>query len=181
MRTARTAALLLLLGLALGTSACSRPDRTPEGAVQLFRRAAYEGNVAAAYQLLSSSSRRELEERARLANAQAGAARPLKPEDLLALGREPSSREAPQVRVLDVQGDHARVELVVGGKGTVQGAVVTPQREVLELIREGGAWRIVLPKPPPEPAAPASRPASQPASRPTPPASAPAPAPAPAP
>jgi hypothetical protein len=150
MRT--IAPLWLAVLLAPGAAGCGSKDRTPEGAVELFVRAAQEGDAAEVFRLLAPRCQQELQRKARLANAQA-AGRPFKPEDLLATGREVSRYEVTQIRTLSVQGDRARVEIADARKGV---------RESLELERVGESWRVVLPSPAAgAPSSPASAPASQ--------------------
>lgn len=149
----RTVALLrLAVVLVPGAAACGGKDRTPEGAVELFVRAAQEGDAAEVYRLLAPRCQQELQRKARLANAQA-AGRRVNPEDLLATGREAPRYEVTQIRKLSVDGNRARVEIADARKGA---------RESLELERVGEVWRVVLPSPA---AGTASPPASAPASQ----------------
>jgi len=159
----RCAAGLLVLGLLGG--GCGGKDRSPQGAVELFLRAIQEGDAAEVYRLLAPSSQRELQQKAQLAKAQA-AGRVVKPQELLAVGGDHHREEIGQIRVIDVEGERARVEI---GDAKIPGG----PREILMLERVEGRWRVVLPRPlSPMPAdapapAPATRPASRPASQPS--------------
>ena len=148
------------LALLLASAGCGSKDRTPEGAVERFLHAAQDGDAAEVYRLLTPSSQHELQEKARLAHAQA-AGRLVKPEHLLAVGREMPRLEVTQIRAISVAGDRAQVSIASLKKGL---------RETLQLERVNGLWRVRLPQPL-KPATPASQPATQPATRP---ASAPA-------
>jgi hypothetical protein len=156
MRVAWLSGVLALIQVGGG---CAGKDRSPQGAVELFLRAIQEGDSAEVYRLLAPSSQRELEQRAQLAKAQA-AGRAVKPQELLAVGRDPYRYgEISQIRSLGVEGDRARVEIADARR---PGA----PRETLALERVEGRWRVVLPRPAPVEApasAPATRPASQPA------------------
>jgi hypothetical protein len=150
MRHARLA--LALAGLA--AAGCRGKDRTPEGAAELFLRGTQEGDQAEVYRMLAPESQRELQERARVAQAQSGG-RVVKPEHLLAVGREMPRLEVNRIRPVSVQGGRAEVAIGNLRKGL---------QETLQLERVGDVWRVILPKPPPAPASqPATRPASVPA------------------
>ena len=149
----RERAPLLAMGL-LVVAGCGGKDRTPEGAVELFLRAAQEGDAAEVYRLLAPSTQRELQQKARLAHAQA-AGRPVSPEHLLAVRPEIARPEVTRIHTVSIDGDRGSVEI-----SNVRRAV----RETLELERVGRHWRVHLPEPPQPPALAASRPAaSQPA------------------
>jgi hypothetical protein len=138
MRAATLPALALLCALAL--SGCDQKDRTPEGAVQLFLKAVESGETEAVYGLLAPRTHQRLEALAKLASAQTGGRRKLRPVDLLVTGMDQvrTKRQAVAVSVLVVEGDRAKVKLV-GGEGK--------QQRVIELVRVDRRWRIVLPVP----------------------------------
>jgi hypothetical protein len=133
------AALALLCALTL--SGCDQEDRTPEGAVQLFLKAVESGETEGVYKLLAPRTHQRLEALAKLASAQTGGRRKLKPVDLLVTGMDQvrTKRQAVAVSVVKIEGDRAKVKLV-GGDGK-------QQQHVLELVRVGRRWRIVLPVP----------------------------------
>lgn len=121
--------------LALGLTACSREDKTPDGAVRLLIRMIDEGNTSEAYRLLAPESQRALGERARIANAQTGGGQRFKPEDMLAIGQVPARHDLGGVKTVRIEGDRAKVQLE-----SKRGA-----REDLELRQVDGHWRVVVP------------------------------------
>lgn len=143
MRRVRALLILVLLATAILSSACrSRPDATPEGAVQeLLRASASAGHdpsaAAQVYALLAPSSRRSLEDRARRATAITG--KPVSPEQMLVASWTPIRFEIVRTTTR-VDGDRATVELFGPDPGT--------QHASIPLEREGEAWRIVVVVPP---------------------------------
>jgi hypothetical protein len=115
---------------------CRGEDGTPEGTVRLFIRAAEESNAAEVYRLLAPGSREVLERQTQVANVQVGGGPRFRPEHLLAAGQALSRHEPSVVRVISVEGDKARV--------TVEDAK-RQVKEVLDLVRVNGSWRVVMP------------------------------------
>ena len=127
----RTIALALLLG-----SAGCRRDVGPAERYAAFAAAAREGDADAVWSMLSDRSRQALESRARdlAARAPAGAVttsgRQLVLGDFAARARRPRA-----VVVVRESSDAAVVKVEVEGE---------PDREA-SLVRESGAWRVVVP------------------------------------
>lgn len=120
-------------------------DSTPERAVETLvqRMQSVHGDPVlgkAAYELLATSSKENLVERARRASAASG--RPVSPEEMVAPSRF-SLRFEPEEFQAEVQGRFARV--------TVTGQ--DPSRELVEVrcVREQEGWRVILDLPPPPP------------------------------
>lgn len=122
--------VLAVACVALGLSAC---DGAPKEAVRELIEAAQAGEPHQAMARLGPRTRARLTNEARRASEQAGR-RQLAPEELLGAGWATPS-EPISLRVLSRSGDHAAVELR-GRDG---------QRERLELVREGGVWKVELP------------------------------------
>lgn len=117
---------------ALGAAGCGEDD--PAAAVRAFDRAAEAGARDEVYRLLGPQTQARLVADAHRASELSGR-RGVRPEELLAIGWSPRRFRSESVRVLGRAGDHAEVE-VVGAHG---------EKERLELVRVGGAWRIELP------------------------------------
>ena len=133
-----------LLGLSIALFGCSRrrPDANPESVVRewIERMQRVHGNpedARAAYELLSQSSKANLQERARRASAATG--RKMEPEQMIVPSRF-SLRFVPRQFVARVAGDRAIVE-AVGSDPEIEHASIP-------CVREEGAWRIELALPP---------------------------------
>jgi len=127
------AALVALLVLLL---ACRRVDG-PDEAYRAFARAAREGDAATVWSLLSERSRADLDARAAALAARASAGTiPARGRDLVLGDLAPSAQPIEKAVVVRESRDAAVVEVTVAGGG--------PPGEV-SLVREGGAWRVVLP------------------------------------
>lgn len=124
MRRLALAALLLL--------GCGGDD--PLAAVEQFQRAAEQGARAEVFALLGPVTKARLEADARRA-ADLSGRRNVRPEELLAIGWSPRRFRAVELRLVAKAGDHAEVE-ADGEHG---------EREVLQLVRSEGRWRIELP------------------------------------
>lgn len=119
---------------------CSRtpPDATPEGAVRelIERMERMDGDperARAAYELLSSTTRANLIERAKRASSATG--RPIPPEQMLAPSRFVLLFR-PQQMQARTEGDRAIVEVL--------GADPASDQARIPLVREEGLWRIEL-------------------------------------
>ena len=123
----------LALALSLAAAGCSRGG-SPVAAVQALAEASREGDAERAWELLGPKTRARIEADARLAGQQAGR-RALAPSELLAAGWTPPRFELERVRELSSDDASALVE-VRGAHG---------EAERMELVREGGAWKIELP------------------------------------
>ncbi|HUL57644.1 MAG TPA: hypothetical protein VLU43_00125 [Anaeromyxobacteraceae bacterium] len=130
-RRARILAAALALALA---PACRRTG--PAETYRAFVAAAREGDEAAVWSMLSAGSRAALDARARAVAARAGNAVPATGRMLLA---GDSAIRAPHVRSVVVRAESA--DQAVVAVATEDGA----EREA-RLVREGGAWRVVLPE-----------------------------------
>jgi hypothetical protein len=127
------AALVALLVLA---TACRRAAG-PEEAYQAFARAAREGDSDAVWSLLSERSRAELDDRARALAARAPEGTlPASGKDLVLGDRAPSAPRIEKAVVVRESRDAAVVAVTAAGGGAP---------EEVSLVREGGAWRVVLP------------------------------------
>ncbi len=129
---------LLIAALLLASSCRSRPDATPEGAVQeLLRASATAGHdpsaAAQVYALLAPSTRSALEERARRATAITGKA--VGPEQMLVPSWTPIRFDVVRTTTT-IDGDRATVE--------VFGPDPATQHASVPLVREGEAWRVVV-------------------------------------
>lgn len=133
--------LALVAPMMLGMAAsCSQPppDATPEGAVRelIDRMERLDGDAErarAAYELLSTSTRENLIERARRASSATG--RRMQPEEMLAPSRFVLLFR-PQQMQARVMGDRALVE--------VTGMEPGVDRAQVPLVREGSVWRVEL-------------------------------------
>lgn len=106
----------------------------PEAAVRSLEEAAREGDAERAMKLLGPATRARLETDARRAAEQAGR-RAIAPSTLLAAGWTAARYELSEVRTVARGADRAVVE--TGGR--------RGERERIELVREGGAWKVELP------------------------------------
>ncbi|HNS96021.1 MAG TPA: hypothetical protein PLJ27_11190 [Polyangiaceae bacterium] len=141
VRLSRRQALAWFAGMAVG---CRRRDvdETPEGVVQewLERMARVHGDprdAQQAYELLSSETKSNLQERARRASAATG--RKMEPESMLAPSRF-SLRFTPRRMRSRVAGDRALVEVV--------GSDPELERAEVPCVLEQGKWRVDLVLPP---------------------------------
>jgi hypothetical protein len=127
----RTIALALLLG----SPGCRR-DVGPAERYSAFAAAAREGDAEAVWSMLSERSRAALDDRARALAAR------VPPGTVAASGRQlvlgdlaPRARRPRSVVLVRESRDAAVVKVEVEGE---------PAREA-SLVREGGAWRVVVP------------------------------------
>ena len=126
---------LALAGALALAPACRRPAG-PADAYRAFAAASREGDEAAVWSMLAARSRAALDARAAAVAARAGNAVPASGRMLLA---GDSAVRAPRLRSVVVRAESADEAVV---------AVVTDdgaEREA-RLVREGGAWRVVLPE-----------------------------------
>jgi hypothetical protein len=126
--------LPLLVVLAL--LACEAESTDPEGVVRQFIGAVERGDEEEVIRLIDPASRNRLEEMARRANAHAGGGKRFRPRDFIAVGQEVPGVPLAGIKKIREGADRSEVELI-GEKGG--------RREVLELLRVKGAWRVVLP------------------------------------
>jgi len=127
-RAALAAALVAVL------PACQR-DLPPDATYRALVRAAAERDEAAAWNLLSSATKKRLEERARVAAAAAPGVVPASARSMLVGDASLGVRPPSSITGVEAGPDRAvlRVE-----------APDSPSRDVV-LVREGGAWRVDLP------------------------------------
>jgi hypothetical protein len=127
---------LLAAALAVLTLACPRRDPSPEATYRAFVRAAAERDAERAWSLLSADTQAWLEARARsAASAAPGVVQPGARQFLLgdaALAVRPLA----SALLLRESADRAVVEV------TVQGG----EKQQVELVREGGSWRVRIPE-----------------------------------
>jgi hypothetical protein len=124
------------LAVALLLPACRRADG-PAEAYRAFAQAARAGDAPAVWSLLSEESREALDARAKaLSGKNPPGVVPASGQDLV-LGD--LARAAPPVEKVLVMRESADAAVVAV---TVAGAA---QPEEVSLVREGGAWRVVLP------------------------------------
>jgi hypothetical protein len=128
-------ALLRALGaFALLAVACNRSS-SPADAYRQFAAAVREGRADLAWTLLSEKSRAALDADARAAAARAPGIVPPRGEDLVLGDSAFRSRAVKSAIVVRESEGAALVAVEVEGEG---------RREV-ELVREGGVWRVVIP------------------------------------
>jgi len=134
----------VLLGLGALLAGCYRhqADETPEGATKAWldlMQKAHADPAAnlAAFELLSQSSKENLQERARRATAATG--RTIAPEEMLVASRF-SLRFAPRQMKARIAGDRAIVD--------VTGGDTNSERAAVRCVREDGKWRVDLMLPP---------------------------------
>ncbi len=128
---------LVLFALLLGAVACShpQPDATPDGALRAWMDDMESGGTdqaKAAYGLLGSATRKNLEERAERASQVQG--RHVEPYEMLAQGRF-GMRFRPKSMHATVEGDVAHVE-VTGD--------LPSEHATVQCTREKGKWRVEL-------------------------------------
>jgi hypothetical protein len=129
-------ALAAFLALALLLPACRKVDG-PEETYRAFASAAREGDAATAWSLLSEASRAALDARARALAARAPpGALPATGRDLVLGDLAPSAPRIEKALVVRESRDAAVVAVTVAGAAAP---------EEVSLVREGGAWRVVLP------------------------------------
>jgi hypothetical protein len=135
-RPALAAPLAVLVLAALASSACRRPQG-PAEQYRAFTAAARAGDADQVWSMLSERSRALLDARATQVAARAPAG------VVASSGRE--------VVLGDLASSAARVESVVVSRESRDAAVLAvrvagrPDPEQVSLVREGGAWRVVLP------------------------------------
>lgn len=130
----RWPALAVLLAFALG--GCSR-DLGPEASYRALARAVAERDADKAWSLLSSGSQKRLDALAREAAARAPGVVPASGRQLLLGDASLASRKIASLELVDSSGDRALLRVAAEG---------LPPREV-QLVREGGRWRVELPEP----------------------------------
>jgi len=141
-RRAALSGIVALLAAALPV-ACHQ-EESPREAVLRFLRAVEEGDREQVYDLLAPESQKLLRSIADRANTHTGGGRRLTPQDLFAVGQERPAAKIGELKVLEVEGDRARVALESTTNEKHQGVGVV-KAEVLELIRVENSWRIKLP------------------------------------
>ncbi len=140
MRHHRLASLRLVLCLGLSglvaTAACSerRDGQNPEGVVRLLIAAARTGDRAGVYQWLGPATRARIENLAEAAR-KSGSRTTMKPEDFLSVGWALPTWEPDGMRTIRRTDDDAEVEV----------HSATGDRNSVNLVREGTAWKIELP------------------------------------
>lgn len=136
-------ALMCCAALATLLGACAS-EESPKESVLRFLRAVEESDREQVYKLLAPESQRLLGEIAAKANIHTGGGRRLVPQDLFAVGQERPASKIGELKVLEVKGDRARVQLETPIT-TKQKGVAAVKGEVLELIRVDSVWRVKLP------------------------------------
>ncbi len=125
---------LLALALLLAPLGCRR-DEGPAERYAAFAAAAREGDGDAVWSMLSERSRAALDAQARTLAARAPGVVAPSPRQLVLGDLAPGARRQRSVVVVRESRDAAVVAVEVEG---------APAREV-NLVREGGAWRVVVP------------------------------------
>jgi hypothetical protein len=133
-RPALAARAALAAALVAVVPACQR-DLPPDATYRALVRAAADRDEAAAWNLLSSATKKRLEERARMAAAAAPGVVPASAQSMLVGDASLGVRPPSSITAVEAGPDRAvlRVE-----------APDSPARDVV-LVREGGAWRVDLP------------------------------------
>lgn len=134
----RAAGVLLRVGAAaalVGTACASGdPAGSPEGAVRHLIAASRAGDRSSVYGALGPRTRGRIDEI--LAGARkSGAARLLKPEDLVTVGWVPPAWEAASIHEQKRSGDEADVEVASAGG----------DRQTVRVVREEKRWKVELP------------------------------------
>ena len=137
-------ALLGILAMpGLSCTQSKEAPKTPEEAVRALARTAHPRaplhERERIFDLLGPKTRARLEQSAVLAGQQAGLRRAFTWKDMLVAGLAHPRHELREVRRLSGEGNRAIVE-VVATDGT---------REQVEVVQEGGAWKVELPPPQP--------------------------------
>ena len=131
-------AAALAAALASLALACPRRDPPPEAAYRAFVRAAAEHDAEGAWALLSADTQAWLEARARNAAAAAPGAVPATARQFLLGDAALAVRPLASTLLLRESADRAVVEV------TVQGG----DKQQVELVREGGGWKVRIPEAP---------------------------------
>src|SRR5450432_1164668 len=126
--------LAALFALALGLGCSNRDDSSPEAAVSSLIAAARAGDRLAVYQRFGPRTRARIDDLLSSAR-RTGAARVLRPEDLVTGGWVPPAWEAAGTRLLRRDGDDAEVEVYSGGG----------DRQSVRVVREAKSWKVELP------------------------------------
>jgi hypothetical protein len=114
--------------------ACQR-DLPPDATYRALVRAVADRDEAAAWDLLSSATRKRLEERARVAAAAAPGVVPPSARAMLVGDAAVAVRPPSSITVGEATPERAVLRVEAPG---------SPARDVV-LVREGGAWRVDLP------------------------------------
>lgn len=132
----RSHASAAALALGLLAAACRTPPADPAERYRQFAAAAQGGDADAAWSMLSSDSQERLKARGEaLSGGKPVAGVDLGPRQLLLGDLAPTAPKVKSVRVAKQEGDAAAVEVEVDGGARGQ----------VDLRRENGEWRVVLP------------------------------------
>lgn len=147
----RRGALLLAVVLATASPGCHE-DPPPVAAAKRFATAAQTGNAKAVLQLVDAQTLAYAQQFAERAGDQIGGRRTVEPHEMLQIVDADFTFAVKKAEVVSESGDTATVRLI-GPDDT---------EHTLELVREQGEWKVVLPTPPLV-AEPLSEPARNPA------------------
>jgi hypothetical protein len=129
-----TATLAIVLAAVASGRGCASGDSTPEGAARAFISAARAGDRRVAYSLLGPATQSRLTAAAADATEKVGGSRRFAPEDLLEVGVSSTSWTPTDFREQSRSSDLATVS-IEGPDG---------QRDILNLVRVSGRWRVEL-------------------------------------
>jgi hypothetical protein len=134
LAAATSALAALALAIAVLGRGCRVDDPGPDAAVHDLITAARANDRKAVFELLSPETQRKLEERAQGATSLVGASVRYSAFDLISIGSFDDQPSPTELRVVELYGDKATVELEsASGKAR------------LSLIKVDGRWRIDLP------------------------------------
>jgi hypothetical protein len=136
MAAVATVTVAAMLAVAYSGRGCSVGDGTPAGAARAFVTAARAGDKRATWELLGPRTRERVVATAQAATEKVGGARRYAPLDVLDVTAREQSYEPTDVvlRTKSDDGDAAVVD-ILGPAG---------RRDVLELVRVDGRWRVEL-------------------------------------
>lgn len=130
-------ASVLLCGL-LGAASCEREDNAPLTAARQFAAAIQRGDVRGVIERMEGQAVERLDAAAERAGDQVGGRRSIEPDEMIqVVGVDPTFQLA-QVSLLERDEMTARVRLR-GADGS---------EHILNLILEGGVWKVRVPMPP---------------------------------
>ena len=134
MAAVATVTVAATLAVASSGRGCAVGDGTPAGAARAFVTAARAGDKRATWELLGPRTRERVVATAQAATEKVGGARRYGPLDVIDVAARERSYEPTDVVLRTENGDAAVVD-VLGPAG---------RRDVLELVKVDGRWRVEL-------------------------------------
>ncbi len=136
--------LALAACLGLAPVACGTGEEEPVRVAREFARAVRVGDVKAMYPLLDDETVAHLEASAEQASDQVGGRRKVEPTEMLRVLADDRTVQVKAAELVEQDEDRAIVRLTD----------TAGDEHRLELVRQGGTWRVKIPPPPVEGAAP---------------------------